>query len=284
MPKAIQGKGCVLEKAKESSTLKFKNRLSRCDRKRESKQCKKIWWIFFFFLYRALQILQFAMTHTSQGSHRRWNDKVMRLIFMCVIWKRGSVTQQFQPLSAPTSQVSSVTWLIAGLSFECKTANNLQSAHLDILQAKSDRAVSSGFLTIVNDTKETHSYAKSSLRDTHKDLFTQALRGGIIRPSQTSFGFLWAARETAVGYFQAIKNNWCLSELVHTVEWISLVSPKSLEGLLIYVSNFWGDSSGTPLSLSPLGYSRAVFLPSRTLAFTSSCQFPRLKTVPSRKC
>lgn len=36
-------------------------------------------------------------------------------------------------------------------------------------------------------------------------LIHPSLMWGIIRPSQTSFGFLWAARETAVGYFQAIK-------------------------------------------------------------------------------
>ncbi|KAL6064554.1 hypothetical protein STEG23_016399, partial [Scotinomys teguina] len=35
------------------------------------------------------------------GSHRRQDNKGMRLIFMCVGWKRDSVTQQFLLLSGP---------------------------------------------------------------------------------------------------------------------------------------------------------------------------------------
>lgn len=99
-----------------------------------------------------------------------------------------------------------------------------------------------------------HTVLPNSHYVTHtQSLIHPSLMWGIIRPSQTRPGFLWAARDITVGYFHAIKNNWCLSELVHMAERISLVSPESLGRLLIYSSDFQGDSPGMSLFLpSPI--------------------------------
>lgn len=89
MPRANWGEGYVFGKAKERSTLNFKNRLPVAIRKNRVSS-EEIFHEFFILDSLICSDLKFTMTHTSQGFNKRWNYEGMKLIFICV-YENGSL-------------------------------------------------------------------------------------------------------------------------------------------------------------------------------------------------